>query len=138
MAHNILERRRTAVVEVRCTRGQRAQRRRLEAAQVFPKSGDVARSSVRELALFAGRPVAEGVKRQVGRARRRRRSLGVEQSVVDIGAVIRRVVAGVAASAAGIDTIEQLLAPRDLPAARNWRIGPGIEQVEAPLRLCHL
>ena len=69
VAHDIVERRGNAVVEVGRPRRERAQRRRLESAEIAPQSGDVAAARIGQLPLFARRAVADGVERQIRRPR---------------------------------------------------------------------
>ena len=64
------ERRRRAVVEVWGARGQRAQDRSLELADVAPLAGDHRPSGIGRLHDLAGTPVTQGVERQFGCAPR--------------------------------------------------------------------
>ena len=79
VADHALERRRDAVVKVRRTRREGAERRRLEPAEVAPKPGDLTAACVRQLADLACRSVAESVERQIRSARLCRRGADVEQ-----------------------------------------------------------
>src|SRR5215510_1809479 len=139
VANHIFDRRGDSVVEVRRARGERAQGRRLEATEVIPKPGDVAPPRVGQLASLTRRSVAESVERQVRGARLGRRGPDVEQEVVDVGTVVRRVVAAVASTSAEAGFIvEQLLASSDLRAPWVPVTGPGVEQIEPTRGLRHV
>lgn len=95
-----------AVMEVRRACGERAYRRRLEATQVVPEPGDLAPTCVGQLADLARRPVAKSEEGKIRRARLFRRGADVEQGVVDIGAVVCRVVATAATAPTGVSVVE--------------------------------
>jgi hypothetical protein len=69
VADHTLERRGNAVVEVRRPRRESPNRRRLEATEVIPESGDVAPARIGQLAALARRSVEEGVEGQIRGAR---------------------------------------------------------------------
>ena len=86
---------------------------------------------IRELPRFVGyQPVLECIQRQVGRSRRRRRGTDIEQAIVDVGAVVRRVVTAAAAATTRVDSIELRLTSRDLRAPRVVVAGPRVEERE--------
>src|SRR5262245_52779961 len=119
VADHVFEGRGGAVMEIRRARRESAQRRRLEAAEIIPKPGNLATSRIGQLANLARCFVAESVKRQVGRARLSRGYANVEEQIVDVRAVVHRIMATVAcASAEAGFSVEQLLSASDLPAAR--------------------
>src|SRR5262245_24668955 len=139
VANHIFDRRGDSIVEVRRARGEGAESRRLEATEVTPKPGDVAPPRVGQLASLARRSIAESVERQVRCARLGRRGSDVEQEVVDVGSVVRRVVAAVARTSAEAGFIvEQLLASSDLRAPWVPVTGPGVEQIEPTRGLRHV
>jgi len=107
VAHHALDGRGNPLVEVRRARSEGPDRRRLEATEVTPGPGDVAPARIGQLAdHLRVRSVAEGVERQVRGACLFLSGAYVKQQVVEVGAVVCRVVAAAATASAGVSAVE--------------------------------
>ena len=138
MADHIFERRGDAVMEVRCTSGEGAYRRRLESAQIAPRSGDIPTTGVGELSDFTRQSVSERVEGQIRRADRGRCGADIkEEEIVRVRAVVSRVVTSAAASSPWVHFVEQRLATRDLRPARIVVLDPCVEEIEPSRCLLH-
>src|SRR6185436_6409169 len=102
---------------------QTPDRRRLEAAEVVPETGDSAPACIGQLHGRERCLVPEGIQGEAGHAGRNRGGPDVKEGkVATVGTVIGHIVAGTAPVSAGqVWIVEQLLAPIDLHT--SWIIG---------------
>lgn len=105
-------------MEIRRACRESPQSRRFEASEITPEPGDVAPTGVSQLSDLTGSFVAKSIKPKIRGPHLGGGGFDVEQEIISVRSIVRRVLTTTTPASTRIRVIEQLLRARDLRPAR--------------------